>query len=169
MRASYTGAPRVIVTATMTIRMCLKSRVSGQTAQHQPAHRNLYPRRTARRRRLVILAQPPLPTQPPESLLHRPTPRQHRKTTPPRITRHNLQSAVQPLLNPSRQRTPIPAISPNQPQPRKPARQFRQHQPVAIPIRHIRRMHICRMHHRQQPLGIHHNMTLVPITFLPAS
>ena len=153
MRASYTGAPRVIVTATMTIRMCLKSRVSSQTAHHQPAHRNLYPRRTARRRRLVILAQPPLPTQPTEGPFRHPAPRQHCKTMPPRPTlrRHNLQPAAQFLTNPSRQGTATPSIRPNQPQPREPTHQFLQQQSDAIPI-----LDICRMHHgrQRQPLGI---------------
>ena len=124
------------------LRWCLKSGVSGQTAQHQPTHRNPYPRRTARRQRLVILAQTPLPTQPTECPLHHPAPRRHRKTTLPRLARHYLQSAAQTLPYPFRQRrAAIPAISPNQPQPREPPRQFSKRQPGAVPILNIRRMH----------------------------
>ena len=112
-RIKHPGVRRAIAEYYPAPIECLKSLVSGQTAQYQPAHRNLYPRRTACRHRLVILAQPPLPTQPPKVPLHHPVPRQHRKSTLPRLARHYLQPVAQPLLDPSRQRAQIPAISPN--------------------------------------------------------
>ena len=158
------GKRPLVMRAASVLRVCLKSRLSGQTAQHQPTHRNPYPRRTARRQRLVILAQPPLPTQPTKSPLHHPAPRLHRKSTLPRTTRHNLQPAAQTLLYPIRQCcAAIPAISSNQPQPREPPRQFSKRQPGAVPILDIRRMH---RHRQQRSRGVHHNMTLAPHHFL---
>ena len=144
----------------------LKSWFLRHTAQHQPAHRNLHPGGAAFRQFRIVFAQTPLPPQPAQRPRHHPTPRQYRKTPLPRRARHYLQAAAQPFPHPLQQRAAIRAISPNQPPPRRLARQFPQYQPGTIAIRRIRRMHHCR---QQQPRRIYHDMTLASERFLPAS
>ena len=81
----------------------------------------------------IVLAQPSAPSQPGQSSLHHPSPRQHLKLMAGLGTLHDLHYPAGLGLDPINQLPGVAAVSPNQLQAREPSGQFTDDQPGPIP------------------------------------
>jgi len=113
----------------------------------------------------IVLAQPPIASQPRERALHYPTTGQHLKPFGPLGTLHGFQGPTAPLERPLDQRSVIVALRPQQPQPGEAMRQWGQHPACPLRIRHLRRMD---HHGQQQTQGIDDEMAFPAGDLLPS-
>jgi len=131
--------------------------------KHKINHSKLDHCFTALRERLIIFAQSTIFAQPRKCSLNNPATRQHRKTDDIITSLNNLQYPLAHRGTPVNQFAGIPAVSPDQRQPRKQTSQFfqNQHSPVTI-------LNICSVYHycQHQTQRIYHQMAFSTGYFL---
>ncbi len=115
------------------------------------------------RESFVVLAQPTEPAQPRQRSLDHPSSWQHLELMAVPRAPHNLQDVASVGLNPINQPPSVTSISPDEPQPRKPAHQSVDNQHRPIPILHVGRMDYDG---QQQPYGIDDDVSLASCDFL---
>jgi len=94
----------------------------------------------------VVLAEPAVTPKPTERPFHHPASRQDLKTRGLPRPFDNFQKPTATVFDPSDQLTRIAAIGPDQPEPRKFAFDFLEHQLGSVTVLEIRGVDHCRQH-----------------------
>src|SRR6266511_4976018 len=131
------------------------SRAYSESSCHNMYHGEAYPRLTALRRFLIVLAETTELHQPAEGALDHPAARQHDKAFDIIGSFHDLQHPTPKRRNPSNKLSGIPAVSPDQLKAGEGSLQSLQDQLGAVSILDTGAVHD---HSQQQSQRIYHQM-----------
>ena len=136
-----------------------------ESMQHAVDHGEPDPGLGGFRQALVVLAQPPVPSQPGEGALHDPAPGQHLEAGCGGRAGHDRQDPVGGLLGqPGAQLGAlVAAVSPDDPQAREAMPQPGQDPPRPVPVLEVGGVHD---HGQEQAQGVDHEVALAPLDLL---
>lgn len=141
----------------------MMSRHCSESSCHNMYHGEAYPGLTALRRFLVVLAEATELRQPAEGALDHPSARKHHEAFDIIRSFHDLQHPTSKRRNPGNELASIPAVSPDEPQPREGALEFLQCQLGAVSILNPGTMYD---YYQQQTQRIYHQVAFAPLYLL---